>query len=106
MLDIELRRKIDALWDKFWSGGLANPLTAIDQINYLIFLNRLEATDNLEARTRQVIDIVLLVDFATLAEDFEQRVRKEAEAWGSNKRGSGRSRTAAAMQYQSTRRPR
>lgn len=50
MLDIELRRKIDALWDKFWSGGLANPLTAIDQINYLIFLNRLEAADNLEAR--------------------------------------------------------
>jgi len=50
MLDLELRRKVDALWDKFWAGGLANPLTAIDQINYLLFLQRLEAFDDLEAR--------------------------------------------------------
>jgi type I restriction enzyme M protein len=50
MLDMELRRKVDALWDKFWAGGLANPLTAIDQINYLLFLQRLEAFDDLEAR--------------------------------------------------------
>src|SRR4051794_25066206 len=50
MLDPELRKQIDNLWDKFWSGGLANPLMAIDQINYLIFLNRLEAGDDLVAR--------------------------------------------------------
>lgn len=46
MLDNNLRRKVDQLWDKFWSGGLANPLTAIDQLNYLIFLKRLEETDD------------------------------------------------------------
>jgi type I restriction enzyme M protein len=50
MLDPELRKQIDQLWDKFWAGGLANPLMAIDQINYLIFLNRLEANDDLAAR--------------------------------------------------------
>src|SRR4051794_3986741 len=50
MLDAEVRRRVDQLWDKFWSGGLANPLLAIDQLNYLIFLKRLEATDDLAAR--------------------------------------------------------
>jgi len=50
VLDQGLRRKVDALWDKFWAGGLPNPLMAIDQMNYLIFLNRLEAIDDLEAR--------------------------------------------------------
>jgi type I restriction enzyme M protein len=50
MLESDLRRTVDALWDKFWAGGLANPLMAIDQMNYLLFLNRLEATDDLEAR--------------------------------------------------------
>jgi type I restriction enzyme M protein len=50
MLEPELRKQVDALWDKFWSGGLANPLMAIDQLNYLIFLNRLEAGDDLAAR--------------------------------------------------------
>lgn len=50
MLEPELRRQVDQLWDRFWAGGLANPLMAIDQLNYLIFLNRLEATDNLAAK--------------------------------------------------------
>ena len=26
----ELKSKIDQLWNKFWSGGISNPLTAID----------------------------------------------------------------------------
>ena len=33
-----LRSKVDALWDRFWSGGISNPLTAIGQMSYLIFL--------------------------------------------------------------------
>ena len=33
MLSVAIKSKIDALWDKFWSGGIANPLTAIEQIN-------------------------------------------------------------------------
>ncbi len=27
-----LKAKIDQLWDKFWAGGIANPLTAIERI--------------------------------------------------------------------------
>lgn len=46
MLDAELKTKINALWDKFWSGGIANPLTAIEQMSYLIFMKRLEDQDN------------------------------------------------------------
>ena len=45
MLSQALRSKIDALWDKFWSGGIANPLTAIEQISYLLFMRRLDVTD-------------------------------------------------------------
>jgi type I restriction enzyme M protein len=45
MLTAALRSKVDALWDKFWSGGIANPLTAIEQISYLLFMRRLDALD-------------------------------------------------------------
>ncbi|WP_432380623.1 type I restriction-modification system subunit M [Duganella sp. P38] len=41
----ELKSKIDQLWNKFWSGGISNPLTAIEQITYLLFLKRLDALD-------------------------------------------------------------
>ncbi len=49
LTDPQLKSKIDALWDKFWSGGIANPITAIEQMSYLIFLKRLEDMDNARA---------------------------------------------------------
>lgn len=46
----EIKSKIDSLWDKFWSGGLSNPLQSIEQMSYLIFMKRLEDMDVLEQR--------------------------------------------------------
>ncbi|MBK5537364.1 N-6 DNA methylase [Pseudomonas sp. TH05] len=41
----DLKSKIDQLWNKFWSGGISNPLTAIEQITYLLFMKRLDELD-------------------------------------------------------------
>ncbi len=46
MLDTNLKSKINKLWDKFWSGGLSNPITAIEQMSYLLFMKKLEDEDN------------------------------------------------------------
>lgn len=51
MLDNNLKSKINKLWDKFWSGGLSNPITAIEQMSYLIFMRKLEDED--EKRIRE-----------------------------------------------------
>jgi len=48
MLHAELKSKIRKLWDKFWSGGISNPLQAIEQISYLIFMKKLEDKDVLD----------------------------------------------------------
>src|SRR3989344_1907008 len=45
MLDAELKSKINQLWDRFWSNGISNPLQAIEQMSYLIFMKRLEDED-------------------------------------------------------------
>ena len=42
LTDAQLRSKVDALWDKLWSGGLSNPLDAIEQLSYLFFLKQLD----------------------------------------------------------------
>lgn len=42
MLSSEIKSKINKLWDLFWSGGMANPLTALEQISYLLFMRRAE----------------------------------------------------------------
>ncbi len=48
-----LKSLIDKLWQNFWEGGIANPLTAIEQITYLIFMKRL---DDLEAKRERDAD--------------------------------------------------
>ena len=45
MLHQELKSNINKLWDRFWSGGISNPLQAIEQMSYLIFMKRLEDED-------------------------------------------------------------
>ncbi len=53
LTDPHLKSKVDALWDRFWSGGIANPLTAIEQMSYLIFLKRLEDRDNAQKKSAE-----------------------------------------------------
>ncbi len=48
MLNGEIRSKIDALWNAFWTGGISNPLEVIEQITYLLFLKRLDDLHTLE----------------------------------------------------------
>ncbi|SDU40911.1 type I restriction-modification system subunit M [Desulfobacula phenolica] len=45
MLAPHLKQKVDKLWNKFWTAGITNPLVAIEQITYLLFLKRLEGLD-------------------------------------------------------------
>lgn len=46
MLSADIKSKIDKLWNGFWSGGISNPLTVIEQISYLLFIKRLDDIDN------------------------------------------------------------
>lgn len=45
MLNASLKSQINSLRNTFWSGGISNPLTAIEQISFLIFMKRLDDLD-------------------------------------------------------------
>jgi len=47
MLTGEIGSQIDKIWDSFWSG-IANPLEAMEQITYMLFLRRLGDLHRLE----------------------------------------------------------
>jgi type I restriction enzyme M protein len=42
MITGELKGKIDKVWEAFWTGGLSNPITVIEQMTYLLFIRRLD----------------------------------------------------------------
>jgi type I restriction enzyme M protein len=50
MFEPHIKKNVDKLWKMFWSAGLTNPLVAIEQITYLLFLKRLEGLDNERVR--------------------------------------------------------
>ncbi len=61
MITGELKNKIDGIWDIFWSSGMTNPLTVIEQITYLMFIkilddNELKKESNAAALEMEVID--------------------------------------------------
>lgn len=48
MISGDLKSKVDKVWDAFWTGGISNPLSAIEQITYLLFIRRLDDLQTLK----------------------------------------------------------
>lgn len=42
MITGAIRNKIDKIWTDIWAGGIANPLTVIEQLTYLMFVRSLD----------------------------------------------------------------
>ena len=71
MLSPQLRRKVHDLWSLFWSSGLSNPLVAIEQITYLLFIRQLEALDRVRVSDGKTSIYVALSTDTAIA-DFER----------------------------------
>lgn len=50
MTDKEFKAIIDELWNTFWSSGISNPISVVEQMTYLIFFKMFEEQENLEQK--------------------------------------------------------
>ena len=70
-LSTQQKSAIDRLWTEFWTGGITNPLTVIEQISFLMFSRLLDITEmrneKKAERTKQPLKRVF--------EPFQQRLR-------------------------------
>lgn len=53
MLTGKIRNQIDQVWEMFWTGGVANPISVIEQISYLLFIRRLDELQRTAERRSQ-----------------------------------------------------
>lgn len=53
MITGELKGRIDKLWEEFWTGGITNPLTVIEQITFLMFSRLLDITETRHEKRAQ-----------------------------------------------------
>lgn len=71
MLNRELQSKIDKLWEEFWTGGITNPLSVIEQISFLMFARLLDIKETRnEKRARRTNKV-----FKLIFSDNEQDLR-------------------------------
>ena len=42
MLTGAVKNTVDGIWSDFWTGGVTNPITVIEQFTYLLFIKRLD----------------------------------------------------------------
>ena len=66
-----VRNQVDRIWETFWTGGVTNPLSVIEQITYLLFIRGL---DDLETR-REKESVVLGVAFERVFPEDKQHLR-------------------------------
>lgn len=55
MLTGDIRNQIDAIWNAFWSGGVSNPLSVIEQLTFLLFIKRLDELHTLEENKAEML---------------------------------------------------
>jgi predicted XRE-type DNA-binding protein len=76
-LTTQLKSDIDKLWTEFWTGGITNPLTVIEQISFLMFarlLDVMETTGDRNAeRLKSPSRVASTVQTITVAKNFKQK---------------------------------
>lgn len=55
MITGELRSKVDKIWETFWTGGITNPLTVIEQFTYLLYIKGLDDREMKKERDSQIL---------------------------------------------------
>ena len=76
MLSTTIKSEISNLWDKLWSGGIANPLTAIEQISYLLFMKRIDELDLKRKSDADFLGQKYVSIFDGVDEDGEENEKK------------------------------
>lgn len=71
MITGELRSKVDKIWEIFWTGGITNPLSVIEQFTYLLFIKGLDDKQKEEEKLAEFMG----TDFDKIFDDNQEILR-------------------------------
>ncbi|MEK4254447.1 type I restriction-modification system subunit M [Ureibacillus sp. FSL K6-2830] len=57
MITGEIKNKVDKIWETFWTGGITNPLTVIEQFTYLLFIKSLDEAETIKEKEAEILGI-------------------------------------------------
>ncbi|MGM7683204.1 type I restriction-modification system subunit M [Cytobacillus sp. Hm23] len=57
MITGDLKSKVDKVWETFWTGGITNPLTVIEQFTYLLYIKGLDDNEKKKEMDAEILDL-------------------------------------------------
>ncbi len=97
MVTGELKSKIDAVWNDFWSGGISNPLEVMEQLTYLLFIKGLDEqqalAENKANRTGKPIEDEIFLE----GQEFRPEGRAEGRPYSDLRWSTFKNMPAAEM---------
>jgi len=75
------RTNIDKLWTEFWTGGITNPLTVIEQISFLMFARLLDVMETTGERKAERTKKVFAGRFKGANDPRRWKNFKQKDAW-------------------------
>ncbi len=97
MVTGELKNRIDAVWNDFWSGGISNPLEVMEQLTYLLFIKGLDEqqtlAENKANRTGEPVEDGIFAE----GQEFRPEGRAEGRPYGDLRWSTFKNMPAAEM---------
>ncbi|MCQ2053935.1 MAG: type I restriction-modification system subunit M [Fibrobacter sp.] len=57
MITGDIKNRIDAIWDSFWTGGITNSMTILEQMTYLFFMKMLDDSQKKKESAANVMGV-------------------------------------------------
>ena len=59
MITGEIKTRIDSIWDTFWTGGITNSITILEQMTYLFFAKMLDDAQRMKEASANVMGVAV-----------------------------------------------
>lgn len=79
MITGELKNQIDQIWNTFWTGGISNTITIVEQLTYLIFIKDLDETETRNEKMAQRLGTEYTPIFGPDQQHFRWKNLKEMD---------------------------
>ena len=59
MITGEIKSRIDTIWDTFWTGGISNPISVVEQMTYLFFMKMLDDNQKIKEANATLMGVTM-----------------------------------------------
>src|SRR5690606_24265683 len=79
MITGDIKSQIDQIWNTFWTGGISNTITIVEQLTYLIFIKDLDETETRNERMGKRLNKAFTPIFGEDQQHFRWKNLKEMD---------------------------